>query len=994
MKKILLSLVCIALTACLWAQDIRPVPITVSEKKPMFQAKKTMEKDKDKTTFSTLTLPNGMEVVLCEDHSQPKIWGAVCVHAGGKNDPADNTGMAHYLEHLMFKGTDQIGTLNWAEEKELMDQITELYDKLHGTTDENTRSSLLNIINDLSNKAVEYAIPNEVDVILSKMGGEGVNAFTSNDVTVYLNSFPSNQLEKWLIVYAERFRHPVFRLFQSELEAVYEEYNMYQDQPISVFMEDALAEAYGKHPYGRPVIGYQQHLKNPQISAMQNFFNTYYHPNNMTLVLVGDFNSKDIQEMLDNTMGNFHNECENVNPEMAHNTERMKTDLNQKVKPFQGHQVVTVKETPVKMGIIGFQTIGANDRNEFYLDILSEFLNNEDETGLLDKLVKDNKILSANAFNYSMLEHGVFAFFYVPKIVGQSHENAEAYIFAALDSLKTGHFSDQLFDAVKMSCLKEHLLSMETLDEKFYMVLTAVTNKQNPKVINERERMIRKLTKEDIVKLANLYFNDNCLIYRSNMGSKEQTKLQKPNWKPIVTQNTEKASQFAEKLENMPVRPVKPQLIDFKAEVKEMPLNDNFVLYCAPNPYNDLFTLNLTYDYGNLNDRLFATAVKYVAGQGTRDENFDRFQLQLQELGGSMDMYSTEDQLHISISGFEKEFPKIIKLCHEKLFNPGNDKKVLQTIIDDKDGESKMAKDDASTWGRALYYYALYGQESPYLSRLTVKELKKVSGDKLLQSFANALKYGGHATFVGNFDPGKAWDLLKSDFVNEKSLEGKRQVRQPVQYEQPTIFIASNSKFLQSNIYFYKMGEPLENLEERVDCQLYNEYMGGSMASVIFQEIRELRSLGYSAYAAYQYDKLNRHPGFLMGFLGTQSDKTVEGCQAMGALLKDFPEKPEKFEMAKTSCLRATEAKYISMRNIPGQVQSWKEQHYESDPREAQLKMIEEKDMEQVAEFCKQKMGNSPLIITIAGDKSRIDLKELSKTYKIVELKYSDFIKE
>ena len=199
------------------------------------------------------------------------------------------------------------------------------------------------------------------------MGGEGVNAFTSNDVTVYLNSFPSNQLEKWLIVYAERFRHPVFRLFQSELEAVYEEYNMYQDQPISVFMEDALAEAYGKHPYGRPVIGYQQHLKNPQISAMQNFFNTYYHPNNMTLVLVGDFNSKDIQEMLDNTMGNFHNECENVNPEMAHNTERMKTDLNQKVKPFQGHQVVTVKETPVKMGIIGFQTSIRLSGREYHL---------------------------------------------------------------------------------------------------------------------------------------------------------------------------------------------------------------------------------------------------------------------------------------------------------------------------------------------------------------------------------------------------------------------------------------------------------------------------------------------------------------------------------------------------------------------------------------------------------------------------------------------------
>ena len=826
------------------------------------------------------------------------------------------------------------------------------------------------------------------------MGGEGVNAFTSNDVTVYLNSFPSNQLAKWLIVYTERLRHPVFRLFQSELEAVYEEYNMYQDQPISVFMEDAVAEAYGKHPYGRPVIGYQQHLKNPQISAMQDFFNTYYHPNNMTLVLVGDFNSREIEDLLNQTIGNYHNECEGVNPEMVKNTERMNTDLNQDVKPFKGRKIVTVKETPVKMGIIGFQTIGANNRNEFYLDILSSFLNNDDETGLLDKLVKDKKVLAANAFNYTMLEHGMFAFFYVPKIVGQSHENAESYIFAAIDSLKTGHFSNQLFEAVKMSCLKEHLLSMETLDDKFYMVLTTVGNKQNPRIINERERMIRQLKKEDIIKWANQYFNDNCLIYRSNMGSKEQTKLQKPNWKPIVTQNTEQTSKFAEWVESMQVKPVKPQIINFKSDIKEIPLNDHFVLYSSLNPYNDFFTLNITYDYGDLNDKLFSTAVKYVAGQGTRDNNFDKFQLQLQKLGGSMDIYSSDDQLHVTISGFEKEFPSIMKLCREKLFHPGNDKKVLQSIIEEKDGEAKMAKDDASTWGRALYYYALYGQESPYLSRLTVKELKKVSGDKLLKSFATALTFGGHATFVGNLDVKKVVDILKEGFVKEKAEESKRQIRQLVKYDQPTIFIASNNKFLQSNIYFYMIGQPLESQKERVDCQLYNEYMGGSMASVIFQEIRELRSLGYSAYAAYQYDKLNRRPGYLMGFLGTQSDKTVEGCQAMGDLLTHFPEKAEKFEMAKTSCLRATEANYVNARDIPGQVQSWKEQRYESDPREVQLRLLEEENMDQVLEFSKQKMGASPLIITIAGDKSRIDLKELAKTYKIVELKYSDFIRE
>jgi len=992
MKKILLTLACIILATCLWAQDIRLKPVVASADKQIVKNEKF--KEKRGPSFTTFSLANGMNAVLCEDHSQPKIWGAVCVHAGGKNDPADNTGMAHYLEHLMFKGTDQIGTLDWQQEKEILDQITELYDKLHDTKDENHRNEILKHINELNNSAVEFAIPNEVDVILSKMGGEGVNAFTSNDVTVYLNSFPSNQLEKWLMVYAERFRHPVFRLFQSELEAVYEEYNMYQDQPISVFLEDAVAEAYGKHPYGRPVIGYQKHLKNPQISAMQNFFNTYYHPNNMTLVLVGDFNSQDIQGLLNNTIGSYHNECEGVNPDMVKNTERMKTNLGQTVLPFKGHQVVTVKETPVKMGIVGFQTIGGNDNEAFYLDILSSLLTNDNETGLLDKLTNDKKLLAATAFNYNMLEHGMFAFFYVPKILGQTHEDAESYIFAAIDSLKKGNFSDQLFEAVKMNYLKDHLTAMENLDEKFYLVLDVVTNQQDPNIINKREVLVRNLKKEDMVQLANRYFTDDYLIYRSNMGSKEQEKLEKPNWKPIVAQNTDKSSEYAKNMEEMKVKPIKPQHIDLTSDVRELPIHENFMLYSSPNPYNDYFTLTLAYDYGNLNDRLLSTAVDYFNKQGSVDEDFDQFQLHLQKLGANMEIYSTDDRLYITISGFDRELPLILKLCSQRLFNPSKNTKVLHSLAEDREGNAKMMKDDASAWGRALYHYALYGKNSQYLTQLTSKEIKKLSHDALLKSFTTALQFNSFATYVGNTDAKKVGEILRNTYIHEKVMEGKRPVRPLMQYDKPTLFIASNGKFLQSNIYFYKMGHTVDDIKSQTDCSLYNEYMGGSMAGVVFQEIRELRSLGYSAYAAYQYDKLNRQPGYLMGFLGTQSDKTVEGCQAMSDLLTVFPKSPEKFDMAKTSLIRSTEANYVSFRDIPGQVQRWKEQKFESDPRETLLKILEDENIDQLSEFYTKIVDNAPMVITIAGDKSRIDLKELSKTYNVLELKYKDFIKE
>lgn len=981
MKKLLLLFVCVVLTSSLMAQQRLEV------------SKKNIAKQKFERVvqgdIKTITLNNGMKAVLCEDHSKPQIWGAVCVHAGGKNDPSDNTGMAHYLEHLMFKGTDQIGTLDWKSEKESLDQISVLYDKLHGTTDENERNNILKEINKHSQEATHFAIPNEVDVILSKMGGQGVNAFTSNDVTVYLNGFPSNQLKKWLEVYTERFRYPVFRLFQSELEAVYEEYNMYQDQPVSVFMEDALAKAYENHPYGRPVIGYQKHLKNPQISAMQRFFNTYYHPNNMTLVLVGDFDKESIIPLLNTTIGSYHNECENASEQT---TERMHTELNMTVKPFQGHQIETVKETPVKMGIIGFQTPGSTNRDDFYLDLLSSFLNNSEETGLLDRLSKENKLLSANAFNYTMLEHGMFAFFYVPKIIGQSHENAESLIFAAIDSLKKGHFSDQFFEAVKMSYLKDYLNDLETLESKFNLVLGAVTSNQDPMMVFKRELLIRSLKKADIVNIANRYFNDDCLIFRSDMGSKQQEKLQKPNWEPIKSSNTEESSEFAKMIEKEPVLDSKIQILDFNQDITEVRISDNATLLGCKNPYNDYFTLKIAYNYGNLNDKLFATAVKYVNGQGTSRQNFYEFQMCLQELGATMDIYSTDDQMFVSISGFDNDIEKILSLCRDKLYKPGNDEKVLQTIIEDKNGENKMMKDDASEWGRALYYYALYGENSPYLTGLTVKELKKLSGKQLLNSFENALPFYTCITYTGNMDPEKVATLLKDNLDLDQSKENKRLIRPIKQYDKPTIFVASNSKFLQSNIYFYKTGKTLPELEDKTFCALYNEYMGGSMAGVVFQEIRELRSLGYSAYAAYQYDKLNRRPGFLMGYLGTQTDKTLEGCQAMSDLLDKFPVKPEKFEMAKTSYLRSVESDHITARNIPDQVRSWQEQGYQQDPRKMIIELVNNSQINQIAEF--YNIIDSPMVITIAGDKSRIDLKQLEKTYKVVELKYKDFVKE
>ena len=943
--------------------------------------------------IKTLTLSNGMNVVLCEDHEQPQIYGAVCVHVGAKNDPTDNTGMAHYFEHIMFKGTDKIGTLDWQSEKVYLDSISILYDELHTLTDVAKRNEILLHINQLSNKATEYAIPNEVDVILGKMGSEGVNAFTSNDVTCYHNYFPSNQLEKWLTVYAERLRNPIFRLFQSELETVHEEYNMYQDNPMSTFMEDALAVAYGEHPYGRPVIGYPEHLKNPQTSAMQKFFNTYYHPTNMTLILVGDFDAGSIRPLLDKTIGHLHNEGEGVDKTLAYSTKRMNTNLNEEVRPFEGHKIVTVKQTPIKMGIVGFQALGTMDKEEFYFDIISNLLNNNSETGLLDKLSHDKQLMIAQAFNYGMLEKGMYAFFYIPKILGQSHEQAEELIFAAIDSLKKGHFSDDLFEAVKMDYLREYLTDMESLNNKFDVLLSMVMSQQTPEAYYEREKLVRSLTKQNIMDIAQKYFGDNCLIFRSNMGVKTHEKLQKPAWKPIVTKNTDAKSEYAQSIEKMPVGDIKPQNLDFKTSIQEVPVNDNYTLYASPNPYNDIFSLSIVYNYGKIEEPRLGTAVNYFSMQGTQKLDFNDFQLALQKLGASFYVYTSDERTYVFISGFDKDMQKILGLCREKMTTPENNESMIKKLIEDEQSNLKMMKTDASSWGDAIYNYALYKDRSSYLYPM-LSFLKKTNGKELLDIFSKIMQYDGYVTYVGKLSPKDVAAMLQKDYgLNPDAKKGTRLIKQIEKYDEPTLYLVSNKQFLQSNIYFNILGNDLKDEKSLMQCQTFNEYIGGSMAGVIFQEIRELRSFGYSAYGYYSNDALHRRPGYMMGYLGTQADKTVEGTQAMTELLVKFPEKPDKFDFAKVSVIKKMEADYVTFRRIPSQIVSWKERGYISDPTKERIELLEKMQYQDIQDFFKNNIDGHPMVISIAGDKNRIDMKELGKGYKVVELKFKDIVR-
>ena len=236
------------------------------------------------------TLENGLKVYLTSYDDAPRIQTNIAVRAGSKNDPENATGLAHYLEHMLFKGTDVFGSLDFNKEGPLIEEIEALYEQYRtvAMTDTANRERIYRKIDSISAEAAKYAIANEYDKMALGIGAKGTNAYTSFEKTVYINDIPSNQLENWLKLESERFRYPVFRLFHTELEAVYEEKN--RDSDGSKLFESLFDGLFPNHQYGQQTtIGTVEHLKNPSLKEIRAYFNKYYVPNNMAICLSGDF---------------------------------------------------------------------------------------------------------------------------------------------------------------------------------------------------------------------------------------------------------------------------------------------------------------------------------------------------------------------------------------------------------------------------------------------------------------------------------------------------------------------------------------------------------------------------------------------------------------------------------------------------------------------------------------------------------------------------------
>ncbi|MDR1583087.1 MAG: insulinase family protein [Prevotellaceae bacterium] len=940
-------------------------------------------------TVKTFKLDNGFTVILAEEHSEPKVHGAVVAKAGSKNDPEDATGMAHYFEHIMFKGTDKIGTVDYEKEKPYLDQIATLYDELSTVPDnEVKRNEILEKINELSITANEYAIPGEVDKLLKKHGGTKINAYTSYDYTVYHNSFPPNQLEKWLKIYAERFRNPVFRMFQAELETVYEERNMYADRMGSKAIEDLFKSIVKKHPYRNPIIGTVKDLKNPSINKMTKFYKEYYVAGNMGLILVGDFVADEVIPYIKATFG--------VLP--AGEAPEFPADKYQEA-PFKVREFYSGRYIPLKAGIVCYRSIPAGHPDEIALNYCLSILSNESQTGLLDRLRIDNKLMLSIAQQLSLNDMGAIVVVFVPKLM-RSLKKAESEIMNVISHLKSGNFSDELVEALRISFVKDKARITEN-KENFGNLLAALFScgKSWDDYIDETNKY-QTITRQDIIAAANKYFIDNRLVFYNKTGfSGKAEKIKKPPYKALASKNTDRQSVFANELEAIPIPPngenfpasptQTPLFVDFDKDFHYRDLQSNVHLITGNNPVNDIFTIKFKFGYGKNKDKLVELIPEHFNELGTDSKTVGEFRTAMQKLGASYYFTSSRTSVVLHVDGFDNNFDETMSLVNDYLLNIKADDKQMSKMFQSIRERNKIERKDPAILAEAHMNYVIIGEHSPYINRVSLKDVKKLKSEDIVNSFCKARNHETTITYVGKIPFSKVKDILTNRIQFPENVQpADKSFFEIKDYDSDMVSVFDYKKANQTHTLFYVPGEP-GNENDILMTTFFNQYFGEGMTSLMFHEIRELRSLSYSVSAQYSFPNrmYSGFKGFLYGALATQADKTVEAVELADSLVKQLPQKPELTEMLKKSFKESINASRPAFRKIPLYGYSLIEQGYSEDLRKTCYDNINLFNMESIGKFHENFIKGRPLIFILTGNESKMALDRLKIKKQKVKLK-------
>jgi predicted Zn-dependent peptidase len=926
----------------------------------------------DPTGLRMYTLDNGLKVYLSKNSNEPKIQTYIAVRAGSNYDPKESTGLAHYLEHMVFKGTDKIGTVNWEKEKAYLDTISNLYEEHRVEKDLEKKKEIYQQIDKISLEASNYSVANEYDKMISSLGATGTNAYTWFEQTVYTNKIPANEFDKWLTVEGERFSKLVLRLFHTELEAVFEEFNIGQDNDFRKSYAAMLSALFPNHPYGQQTtIGTGEHLKNPSMIDIHNYFDKYYVPNNMAVVLVGDLDFDETIDKVNNAFGKLKNK-EVVHPNLP------------KENPIEKPLVKEVFGPTSERVSIAFRSLGANTEQEKFVTLCDMILANG-TAGLIDLNLNQKQLVQSAGCSPTILkEYGYHVFNGTPK-EGQSLDEVKELLLGQIEKLKKGEFEDWMIDAVVNDLKLSETQSYENSSAVADMYVNAFI--KNEKWTNRVSFLedLKNISKEELVAFANDFYKNNYVVtYKRKGDDPNLVKVENPGISP-VNLNRDKSSDFINDFNAMKSSDLKPQFVDYKKDILSKKLDNGIEVSYINNTSNDLFDMNIIFDMGSDNDKKLGLAAGYMSYLGTNKYSAEELKKEFYKLGINYYVSAGAETTYIGLNGLKENFSKGLELL-EHLWNNAvpNDEAYKNYVKSIAKSRENNKTQKGSILYNGLMSYGKYGENSRLRNIFQIDELNKFNPSDLVSIVKEMKNYKQRIFYYGK-DIDAAVSSLNTNHNVTSTLNEYTVKTNYTELETGGNVFFVDYEMVQAEMIFLAKGAPFK-AENMAASSLFNTYFGSGLSSIVFQEIRESKSLAYSAYSSYRNASKKENANYVMAYMGTQANKMPQAIDAMMELMTEMPEAEKQFEAAKEAALKKIAAQRITKSSIFWSFERLKKLGVDNDHREAMYNAIQKMTMPDLKNFFNENIKGEKYNIMVIGNKKDVDMNSLSKLGKVQEM--------
>jgi predicted Zn-dependent peptidase len=923
------------------------------------------------------TLANGLRLFLSINRDEPRVYTEIAVRAGSKHDPADTTGLAHYFEHMMFKGTDRLGSLNWEAEKPLLDRIEQLFEEHRRELDPERKKQLYAEIDRLSFEAARFAGANEYDKLMSAIGAKGTNAYTWVEQTVYVNDIPVNELERWFSLEAERFRRPILRLFHTELETVFEEYNISQDRDFRKVIKAMQEELMPSHPYGtQTTLGRGEDLKNPSQTNIYRFFERYYVPNNMAIVLSGDFDPQQAVALAERYFGHFP-----AKPLPPFQFDPQPELPSRKLRNVYGHEAPWVE--------MAWRFPGASSDEALLLPLITGILHNY-QAGLFDlNLLQQQKLLEAYAYPRTYEDYGALILHGKPRET-QSHEEVERLLLAEIEKLRQGDFEEWLPEAVVNDMKLSEIKEFEKNQGRAGAITTAFILGVEWADMVHRWDKLERLTREDVAAFARRHLRpDNyVVVYKHSGEDKTVMKVEKPPITAIEVNRTD-VSPYAVDFLSRQVPDIDPHFLDFSKVIKKAALAPGFRLQAVHDTTARLFRLNYIFDMGRTSDRRLAVAANYLPYLGTSRLTATEIQQSFYRLGLHFSASCQDEHFYLALTGLEESFEEGVRLMEHILADAQPNADALQNLVADIFVRRENDKKDKRLiLSKGMSSYAKHGGHSPFNDKLSPEELLALRPEDLTSLLRSLAAFRHEVFYYGARSPRQVANILKKHHALPANplppLPAKKYPEAGVRRDRVGFV---HFPMVQVELLLVSKGTPKFNLEEFVFSEWYNQYFGYGLSSIVFQEIRESKALAYSAYAYAANPVKKRRAHFLQAYVGTQPDKLYEAVEAFQNILENMPVSIPQIENARQSVLKQIAAGRITKADIYWTWRSNRDRGFPNrDLREDIYRTLENASVDQLLAYHHRFIRNRSYTWMVLGERDRIDFDFLKKIGPVEEI--------